>query len=184
MDSINSPGRFLKIFILLVLCLLRDTFAAAPPAVIGDTQFSFSPCDGMSVIAKVTKQALTLSIDLPGQVPVEQSVPLDIERQPHLVVDDYNFDGRPDISVWYVDEGMGTSTVHRVFLFNPGASGFTEAVPHCGEEFLNLKVDKAKRVLISTFYREGKPSLCRATSLGRKAPHAVPQVANHRLLLH
>ncbi len=79
---------------------------------------------------------------------------------------DFNFDGHLDFEIWYVDEGMGKYTVHRVFVFRPESVTFTEVSPKCGDEFLNLKVNKAKRNLTSTYYVKNRAVLC-STRLGK-----------------
>jgi hypothetical protein len=87
-------------------------------------------------------------------------IPLDIESQPHLDVKDFNFDGRKDFSVWYVDEGMGNYTIHRVFVYKPRQGSFEEMLPRCGEEFLNLKINHTKQELTSTYFSKNKPMIC------------------------
>ena len=87
-------------------------------------------------------------------------VPLDIETEPHLDVRDFNFDGHPDFAVWYLDEGMGTHTIHRIFIFEWKTQSFVEIKPRCGDEFLNLRVDKTKRTLLSTYYLGNLAKVC------------------------
>lgn len=53
--------------------------------------------------------------------------------------------------MWYLDEGMGKYTIHRVFIYDPKSKDFVEAAPRCGEEFLNFRVDKVKGRLLSTY---------------------------------
>ncbi|GAA0752688.1 hypothetical protein LRH25_14390 [Ideonella azotifigens] len=162
--------RLAHLAIVATLCAgntLSMASAAAPDA--EDTKAHFVPCSGADITATVSRQALSYSITLPGQASVDRSVPLDVERQPHLIVEDYNFDGRPDLSVWYLDEGMSTSTIHRVFLFDPDSHDLKEVAAQCGEEFLNLKLDKLNRLLISTVYKQGKPSICKTSLAGKQA---------------
>lgn len=87
-------------------------------------------------------------------------VPLDIETEPHLDVQDFNFDGYLDFAVWYLDEGMGTYTIHRIFVFESKTQSFVEIKPRCGDEFLNLKVNKTKRALINTYYLNNLAKVC------------------------
>jgi hypothetical protein len=44
----------------------------------------------------------------------------------HIQVDDFNFDGKKDFAVWQVDDGMGTYTVSRVFVYQPESGSFKE----------------------------------------------------------
>ncbi|WP_442875237.1 XAC2610-related protein [Cupriavidus sp. P-10] len=73
---------------------------------------------------------------------------------------DYNFDGKIDFSLKYLDEGMGVYFIHRVFLYSKTTRNFKEYFPRCGDEFINLKIDKKKRRLISTYFRDNTPKLC------------------------
>ncbi|WP_250435019.1 MULTISPECIES: hypothetical protein [unclassified Caballeronia] len=90
-----------------------------------------------------------------------QDIELDTESAPHIGVDDYGFDGTRGFSVWYLDEGMATSTISRVFLYSPIRRGFVEIRPKCADEFVNLRVDRLKHVLVSTYYDGNEPKLCR-----------------------
>lgn len=74
--------------------------------------------------------------------------------------DDFNFDGNFDFDVWHFDEGMGVYTIHRVFVFNPSGKIFYEIFPGCGDQFINLEINKRKRVLYSTFFFRNKPKRC------------------------
>ncbi|WP_425291323.1 XAC2610-related protein [Cupriavidus necator] len=67
-----------------------------------------------------------------------------------IEVGDYNFDGELDFSIWYLDEGKGVYTIHRVFIFSKKNVTFMELFSDCGGEFINLKVDRKRRRLIST----------------------------------
>lgn len=87
-------------------------------------------------------------------------IPLDIEGRPHLDVDDFDFDGRKDFSVWYLDEGMGNYTIHRVFVYRSRLGAFEEVPPRCSEDFLNLKINHAKQTLTSTYFSKNKPKIC------------------------
>jgi hypothetical protein len=90
----------------------------------------------------------------------EQSIEFYSENELHVATDDYNFDGYPDFSVWHIDEGMGTYTIHRTFIYAPKEQSFYEVAPKCGDEFINLKVDRKKKRLQSTYFDNNAPKLC------------------------
>jgi len=77
-----------------------------------------------------------------------------------VVVDSYDFSGRLGFSVWYLDDGMGTYTIHRVFTFSPSTNEFEERSPQCGDEFLNLRVDRKKHRLISAYFDKNVSKFC------------------------
>lgn len=85
---------------------------------------------------------------------------IDTESEIHIKVDDFNFDGNLDFDVWYFDEGMGVYTIHRIFVFEPSSRGFYEIFPRCGDQFLNLELDRKRRVLYNTFFIHNKPKRC------------------------
>jgi hypothetical protein len=85
---------------------------------------------------------------------------IDAEAKLNLKFEDFNFDGNFDFDVWYVDEGMGVYTVHRVFVFDPSSKVFYEIFPRCGDQFFNLEISREKRVLYSTFFINNKPKRC------------------------
>lgn len=143
----------MHIVTLLCLTILVCTSAAA------ETFATFHPCPSTSVDVKVNNSSIDYTVTK-SATERKKSVSLEIESRPYLELGDFNFDGIQDFSVWYLDEGMGKHTIHRVFIFDPNLSDFFEATPLCGDEFLNLRVDKAKRVLISTYYVNSQPIIC------------------------
>ena len=84
----------------------------------------------------------------------------DAEAKLKIKSDDFNFDGNIDFDIWHFDEGMGVYTVHRLFVFDPSGKIFYEIFPSCGEQFMNLEVDRSKRILYSTFFFRNKPKRC------------------------
>lgn len=87
-------------------------------------------------------------------------IPIETETKIHIDVDDYAFKGKNGFSIWYMDEGMGTYTIHRIFLFSKKYGKFMERFPSCGDEFINLKIDKKNKFLTSTYYNENVPKTC------------------------
>lgn len=158
----------MKAVSLLCLTSITCTLAAADSSVI------FRPCPKVAVEVTANKSSLDYTIIKSG-LTAKKIFSLDIETTPYLELSDFNFDGLQDFSVWYLDEGMGKYTIHRLFLFDPKSKDFVEARPRCGDEFLNLRVHEAKRELISTYYINGQAMTCstRLQKLGRanrKAP--------------
>jgi hypothetical protein len=89
-------------------------------------------------------------------------VRVDTEKRLHLDVGDYDFSGRSGFALWHVDDGMGAYSIYRVFTFSPSTNAFVEQTPAppCGDEFVNLKIGKKKRSLISTFWDRNIPKTC------------------------
>ncbi len=143
----------MKIVPLLCLALLACASAVAEPSA------KFQPCPKVTVDVAVNKSSIDYTIAASG-VERKKSVQLEIETQPHVELNDFNFDGLQDFSVWYLDEGMGKYTIHRVFIYDSKSNDFVEAAPRCGDEFLNLRVDESKRELISTYYVNTQPTSC------------------------
>lgn len=57
-----------------------------------------------------------------------------------------------------MDDGMGTYMAYRAFVYNHLQRSFEEVYPACGDGFINLKVDKKKR-LISMLFSDNAPKL-------------------------
>jgi hypothetical protein len=57
-----------------------------------------------------------------------------------LDVNDYNFDGHKDFSVWYVGDGMGKYLIYRIFTYSAKIKEFIELKPRCGDDFINFRL--------------------------------------------
>ncbi|MBP5114603.1 hypothetical protein HUS85_01900 [Pseudomonas protegens] len=90
------------------------------------------------------------------------------DKKLHIKLDDFNFDGLEDFAVWHTDDGMGTYTIFRVFVYDAKKGEFTENFPSCGDEFINLIIDKKNKSLNSTYYEDNIPKQC-VTTLPAKA---------------
>lgn len=97
---------------------------------------------------------------------LEKVIEFYAENKINIEINDYNFDGVKDFSVWHMDDGMGVYKMYRVFVFDIKTEDFLEIFPDCGDEFVNLKADKVSRSLISTYFYEGEPKSC-ISSIGR-----------------
>lgn len=124
-----------------------------------DVSVRFSVDDTTSATVTIfnSKVRYTLSN---GQENSSGEFEVQTETQKKITYSDYNFDGEIDFSIWYIDEGMGSNTIHRVFLYSRNKRTFVEYQPRCADEFINLKVDKENKKLMSTYYVENTPTTC------------------------
>lgn len=51
-------------------------------------------------------------------------------------------------------------TIHRIFIYRPKTADFEEVQPDCGDGFVNLRVDKKRKVLLSTYWGMDGPQSC------------------------
>ena len=119
---------------------------------------TFSPEPGVEVRINMEQSSIYCEVSKGDEKSIT-SFPLESETKRHLVVDDFNFDGKMDFSVWYIDEGMGVYAIHRVFVYSKKKT-LIEKFPDCGDVFINLKVDKERKRLLSTYYKENAPRIC------------------------
>lgn len=119
----------------------------------------FESEEGVAVTLVPDKTDLTVTVQTKTGSK-DRVISFQTEKVMHVEVGDYNFDGFQDFSVWYIDDGMGTYSIHRIFVYAPKNSSFKELNPACGDEFLNLKVNKEKNTLRSMYYKGNVPTLC------------------------
>ena len=119
----------------------------------------FSPAPDVKAIVITKANDLTWKVDYNGSKN-KGNVSLDTEREIHIDVNDFDFSGHLGFSVWHVDDGMGTYTVFRVFTYSQPTNEFVERSPACGDEFVNLKIDKKRHYLISTYWDQNIPKTC------------------------
>ncbi|WP_250525455.1 hypothetical protein [Caballeronia sp. GAWG2-1] len=132
---------------------------AAGAASASNSRLVFSPVAGVDAVVEMKGKDLKWKTDRHGLI-LQGDVSIDTEKVIHFAVDSYDFSGRKGFSVWYLDDGMGTFTIHRVFTFSRLNNGFVERFPRCGDEFLNLRIDRQKRHLISTYFAHNVPRSC------------------------
>lgn len=89
----------------------------------------------------------------------DQDISIPSEAPLRIKVEDLNSDGYPDFSVAHLDEGMGTYSVHRVFLYSSRRKIFLEFFPKCTNEFINLKI--ANGYLLSSYISNGRWLQCK-----------------------
>lgn len=90
------------------------------------------------------------------------------DKRLHIKLEDFNFDGVGDFAVWHTNDGMGTYTIFRVFVYDAKKGMLIEYFPGCGDEFINLIIDKQNKILSSTYYEDNIPKQC-VTKLPTKA---------------
>lgn len=117
------------------------------------------PADGMIIKADVEETELVYSISLKDEIKTNR-IKFDTEKRLYLGSDDLNFDGYPDIFAWHTDEGMGSFSVYRIFIYLPKNNNFIENLPNCGDQFLNLKIDKKHKKIRSTYFEDNIPKIC------------------------
>lgn len=119
----------------------------------------FSPDGRVSVALKAEGKSIFYKIYGPN-FRRSREVVVDSEKKININIDDFNFDGKKDFSIWYVDDGMGVYTIHRIFMFSKKRQVFVEYFPSCGDEFIELKVDRKMRQLTSTYFEDNVPKTC------------------------
>jgi hypothetical protein len=121
----------------------------------------FSPAPGIKAVIATDGESLTWRVIYAGKIN-RGRVDVDTEKEIYVDVNDYDFGGHLGFAVWHVDDGMGIYSFYRVFTFSPSAMKFVERSPAqlCGDEFVNLRVDKKGRRLISTFWDKNIPKAC------------------------
>lgn len=122
---------------------------------------AFSPAPGVKAVVTIDKQSLSWTLD-DGAGKNQDLVDIETEKSIHVDINDYDFSGNLGFAVWHLDDGMGAYSIYRVFTFSASQKRFIERSPglQCGDEFLNLKVDKNGRRLVSTVWDKNIPKTC------------------------
>ncbi|WP_321888921.1 hypothetical protein [Paraburkholderia bannensis] len=124
-----------------------------------DVSKKFTPSPGVVAVIEIEGSSLTWKLS--GKSGDRQGgVILDTEKTSSIEIGSYDFSGRLGFLVSHIDDGMGAYKVSRVFTFSPSSSEFIERFPSCGDEFDNLKVDKKRRYLTSTYWDQNTPKRC------------------------
>jgi hypothetical protein len=151
-------NRFLLKISILILFFFSLTAAAK-------NRINFHPEKNISAEITTIEGEILISIKNDFGIFLQKIVYEDSRRKSSIYVDDYNFDGLKDFSVSHLDEGQGVFEINRVFLYLPKEKSFSEAFPACGDEFVNLKVDKKNKTLLSTYFSQNEPKRCRTRLL-------------------
>ncbi|ATE75019.1 hypothetical protein AF70_00035670 [Pseudomonas sp. KD5] len=119
---------------------------------------SFNPVKNVEAMLEVNGPKVKVTVQVDAREP--RTIDFAAEKSLHVAIDDFNFDGMKDFSVWQIDDGMGTYTIHRIFIYRPKTADFEEVQPDCGDGFVNLRVDKKRKVLLSTYWGMDGPQSC------------------------
>jgi hypothetical protein len=129
---------------------------------------TFSPTKGVE--ATLVLEGSTLNVAVKGETNNEsRTIDFQAENELHLQIDDFNFDGAKDFAVRQLDDGMGTYDYYRVFIYQARTGTFEELRPDCGDGFVNLRVDKKRKALLSTYWGVNGPEQCVTRFAKRKA---------------
>jgi hypothetical protein len=143
--------------------LIRFVFVSvlSANAVAKDNGAVFTPDAGVVVKLAAGEQEVNVTIDgQKGQV--EQKIVVETEHKLTITVEDYNFDGYKDFSISHLDDGMGTYSIYQVYLYSPKSERFVTLTPACGDEFINLRLVKKKRLLVNSYVDGNKWKSCNA----------------------
>jgi len=129
---------------------------------------TFSPTKGVE--AMLVLEGSTLNIAVKGETHNEsRTIDFEAVNELHVHFDDFNFDGAKDFAIWQLDDGMGTYHYYRVFIYQAKSGTFEELQPDCGDGFVNLRVDKKRKALLSTYWEMNIPKQCVTRFAKRKA---------------
>ncbi|WP_439820323.1 XAC2610-related protein [Pseudomonas sp. HLG18] len=129
---------------------------------------TFSPIK--DVEATLVLEGSTLNVAVKGETHNEsRTIDFQAVNELHVQVDDFNFDGVKDFAIWQLDDGMGTYHYYRVFIYQAKTGTFQELQPDCGDGFVNLRVDKKRKALLSTYWEMNIPKQCVTRFAKRKA---------------
>lgn len=129
---------------------------------------TFNPTPGIEVTLKLEGSSLAFSVTSDAHSE-SRTITFEAESELRVQIDDFNFDGVKDFSIWQVDDGMGTYNIHRIFVYQPKTGTFQELQPDCGDGFVNLRVDGKRKALISTYWEMNVPKQCTTRFAKRKA---------------
>lgn len=129
---------------------------------------TFSPTQGVETT--LVLKGSTLNVAVKGETHNKsRTVDFEAVNELHMQFDDFNFDGAQDFAIWQLDDGMGTYDYYRVFIYQARIGTFEELQPDCGDGFVNLRVDKKRKVLLSTYWEMNITKQCVTRFSKRKA---------------
>lgn len=143
------------LFPLFLYTVFSSSFALAE-------ELEFHPVAGVDAIVTEVNGKISYRIrDKQGVVEKNIDIGIvDTDTRLHIQTDDYLFNGTEGFSVMYLDEGKGTYDVYHIFTYSMKSRDFIERFPVCGDNFLNLDVNKNKKYLKSTYYSDNEPRVC------------------------
>ncbi|WP_454725566.1 MULTISPECIES: hypothetical protein [Cupriavidus] len=140
--------------LILIIFLTLPLGSAASENVI-----SFSPNPRTIASLRVNGNEVHYTVSFSGKTR-QGEIRSDTDKEIHMEIADYRFDGSLGFSVWHVDDGMGTHKMYRVFVFQSNIGDFVERYPRCGDAFIDLRLDNKNNRLLSTYFRNNSPRLC------------------------
>lgn len=129
--------------------------ACAQAADPGRTEFS--PAKGVQAVLTVKGQEVELNL-----AGATETIAVETEKKLRIKVEDYNFDGYKDFAISHTDDGMGTYEISLVYVYSPKEKKFVPLAPRCGDEFINLALNKAKKTLTNSYIVDNKYRTCQA----------------------
>ncbi|WP_141723429.1 hypothetical protein [Burkholderia sp. A2] len=145
----------IKIKVLMAAIMLIASFFSYAD----DFSKTFSPYPDVVAVVKIKGDSLVWELSGGGGVK-RGVVNLDAEKTLNIEVDSYDFSGQQGFRVSHIDDGKGVYSVDRVFTFHSSSYEFVERFPSCGDGFFNLRVDKVRRYLVSTYWSHNYPKKC------------------------
>jgi len=121
---------------------------------------TFAPASGVEASLAVSGPQVLLKVQ-GKQGESEETIAVETGKRLKISVEDYNFDGHKDFAISHVDDGMGAYQISQVYVYSAQAQKFLPLAPKCGDEFINLVVNKTKRTLTSSYVVENKYKTCR-----------------------
>ncbi|MGW8393579.1 XAC2610-related protein [Pseudoduganella sp. HUAS MS19] len=149
-------------FIATMLAIAAASGAANACAQAADPgRTEFAPTKGVQAVLTVKVQEVELNIEGPG-VQVAETIAVETEKKLRVKVEDYNFDGYKDFSISHTDDGMGTYEISLVYVYSPKEKKFVPLAPRCGDEFINLVVNKSRKTLTNSYFVDNQFRTCKA----------------------
>ena len=147
-------NKFQRAFLSVLMCFL------SPSANSGDAnEFRFSPDGSVQATVTVANRVVSFSTQS-GRLHKNSKVSIDSENPVRVKIDDYNFDGFKDFSIFHLDDGQGTYSIYRIFIYSKTAGTFFEIQPKCGDEFISIKLNKKNRTLTNSYYSDNVMTGC------------------------
>ena len=122
---------------------------------------AFSPAKGVRAELRVKDHAVELDLVNEGESATE-TIAVETEKKLRVRIEDYNFDGHKDFSISHTDDGMGTYEVSQVYVYSPRERKFVPLAPRCGDEFINLALNKSRKTLTNSYMVDNKYRTCQA----------------------